>query len=142
MSGNFFTDPDSIRTIDSRRILYLVTAIAFFFITEAGRFVYRPYIYSNKLNDFGLADSIGNLGGIIVQIFLMLFILNSPLKKGFRIIAFLVIGYIVYEIMQPYLPKGVFDWKDIYGTLAGGVISLLLLRGIHAFVKNKVIHKF
>lgn len=142
MSRNFFTDRDSVRTIDSRRIQYLVVAIVFFIITETGRFVYRPFIYSNKLNDFGLADSIGNLGGIIVQIFFMLFVLNSPLNKGIRIIGFLVIGYIVYEIAQPYLPRGVFDWNDVYGTVIGGAIALLLLRGIHALKNNKLIHKF
>ena len=57
----------------------------------------------------------------------MLAILNSPRKKVFRVIGFIVIGYILYEILQPYLPRGVFDWKDIYGTLIGGVISLFIL---------------
>ena len=142
MSRNFFTDADAVRTIDSRRILFLLVAIAFFIITEAGRFVYRPYIYSNKINDFGLADSIGNLGGIVVQIFFMFFVLNSPFKKGIRIIGFLVIGYIVYEIAQPYLPRGVFDWKDVYGTVIGGAISFLLFRSIHALKNNRIIHKF
>lgn len=141
-NNNFFTDKTSIKTIDSKRIIYFVIAILFFFLTEIGRNIYRPFIYANNIDDYGIADSIGNSGGIIVQIFFMLAILNSPRKKVLRVIGFVVIGYILYEILQPYLPRGVFDWKDVYGTLIGGVISLFLLFFIKKLVKNKVIYVF
>jgi hypothetical protein len=141
-NNNFFTDKASIKTIDSKRIIYMVIAVLFFFLTEMGRNIYRPYIYTNNIDDYGVADSIGNSGGIIVQIFFMLAILNSPRKKVFRVIGFIVIGYILYEILQPYLPRGVFDWKDIYGTLIGGVISLFILFLIKKIVKNKVVYVF
>ena len=71
-NNNFFTDKASIKTIDSRRIIYFVIAVLFFFLTEIGRNIYRPYIYTNNIDDYGIADSIGNSGGIIVQIFFML----------------------------------------------------------------------
>jgi hypothetical protein len=141
-NNNFFTDKTSIKTIDSKRIIYFVIAILFFFLTEIGRNIYRPFIYANNIDDYGIADSIGNSGGIIVQIFFMLAILNSPREKVLRVIGFVVIGYILYEILQPYLPRGVFDWKDVYGTLIGGVISLFLLFFIKKLVKNKVIYVF
>jgi len=141
--NNFFIDYDKIRTIDTIRIFYFITFLLSFGLTEIGRYVYRPYIYENKINDFGIADSMGNLGGIIVQIFFMLLVFNSPKEKSLRVVIFLVIGYILYEIVQPYLPKGVFDWKDIYGTLVGGLISLLLLFILHKANKNnKVLYKF
>ena len=139
---NFFTDRTSIKTIDRLRLVYLGIAVLFFFLTEIGRNIYRPFIYSNNIDDYGIADSIGNSGGIIVQIFFMLAILNSPIKKVFRVIGFIVIGYILYEILQPYLPRGVFDWKDIYGTLIGGVISLFILFFVKKMVENKVIYEF
>jgi hypothetical protein len=105
--------------------------------------VYRPFIYNNRINDFGIADSIGNLGGIIVQIFFGITILNPPGSKGIRLIIFFSLGYIIYEIVQPYLPKGVFDWRDIYGTIIGGVIGLAIFLMIHAFLnKNKVMYRF
>jgi hypothetical protein len=141
-NNNFFTNKTSIKTIDSKRIIYCVIAVIFFFLTEIGRKIYRPFIYSNNIDDYGIADSIGNSGGIIVQIFFMLAILNSPGKKVFRVIGFIVIGYILYEILQPYLPRGVFDWKDIYGTLIGGIISLFVLIILKKIVKNKVIYVF
>lgn len=141
-SKNFFTDKDSIRTIDTKRIVYLITAILSFFGTEFGRFIYRPYIYENNINDFGLADSVGNWGGIIVQIFIGLALLNPNFIKGFRLVGFLVAGYIVYEFLQPILPKGTFDWQDIYGTLIGGVIGLVLYLIIYKLIRqNHIILK-
>ncbi len=142
-SGNFFLDKEKIRTIDTFRIIYFITFLLSFALTEIGRHLYRPYIYNNKINDFGIADSIGNSGGIIVQIFFGLAIINSTKKKGVRLIAFFTIGYILYEIIQPFLPKGVFDWQDIYGTLIGGSIGLFLFLLIQKVIKqNKIIHRF
>ena len=141
--NNFFTDKEQVSTIDTFRIVYLITALFSFLLTEFGRFVYRPYIYENNINDFGIADSIGNSGGIVVQIFFGLALINSPFKKGFRLIGLFVVGYILYEILQPILPKGTFDWLDIYGTLIGGVIGLILYLLIHKLIKqNSVVFKF
>ena len=134
--GLFFTDREAFRTIDLFRLLYATTAVAAFLLTEAGRSVYRPYIYSNGINDFGIADTMGNLGGIVVQIFFSLAILNSQKEKAFNVIGFLVVGYILYEIVQPYLPKGVFDWKDIYGTIIGGFVAVIFLLLLRLIVKS------
>ncbi len=145
MSGKMsFMDKERFKTIDLRRIAYLVTCVASFFLTEFGRFRYRPYIYENNINDLGIADSIGNLGGIVVQIFLTMLILNPSKTLGFRIIMFLVGGYILYEVVQPILPKGVFDWLDIYGTVLGGLLALLIYLLIHRLTKNKnkILYKF
>ncbi len=142
-NSNPFTDKKSFRRIDLIRIAYLISAISAFFITETGRFVYRPFIYEHNINDFGLADAIGNLGGIVTQIFLGLAILNPPLKKALRVIALFVIGYILYEFAQPYLPKGVFDWKDVYGTLIGGVLAVIWLFIIPRIIKpNRAVIEF
>lgn len=134
---NFFLDKNRLKTFDTLRLVYFVIFLLSFAMTEIGRYIYRPYIYENNINDFGIADSMGNLGGIIVQIFFGLSILNSGRKKGFYLIAFFVVGYIVYEMLQPYLPKGTFDWKDIYGTVIGGLFSLLLFLLIHALMSVK-----
>ena len=140
---NYFTNTNAIKTIDTFRVIYFVIAFIWFLITEAGRNIYRPFIYTNNINDYGIADSIGNSGGIIVQIFFTLAIINSPRKKATNIFILLVGGYILYEIVQPYLPRGVFDWKDIYGTLIGGLIAFIIFLILHKVIKkNKVYHKF
>jgi len=138
-----FTDGEALRTIDVLRLVFATIAAGAFLLTEAGRSMYRPYIYESGINDFGIADSVGNLGGIVVQIFLSLAILNSQKSKAFNVIGFLVAGYILYEIVQPYLPRGVFDWKDIYGTIIGGVVSALLVIVLKLVVRpNRVLFRF
>jgi hypothetical protein len=137
--GNFFIDREQVKIIDRRRVVYLITFILAFFLTEAGRFIYRPYIYEHNINDYGLADSVGNWGGILVQIFFGLTLLNSGFKKGLRLIGFFVAGYILYEILQPILPKGTFDWLDIYGTLIGGVFAMLIFLMIQLVTRNNTV---
>ena len=138
-----FTSKEQLRTIDTRRVSYAVIMVLSFFMTEIGRRFYRPIIYRNEFNDFGLADSIGNLGGIVVQIFLGLLLMNSNLIQGFKLIGFLVMGYIFYEILQPILPKGTFDWKDVYGTILGGAFAGIVFCVIHKHSKNNhILFKF
>jgi len=135
---NFFSSEEQIKTIDILRIIYFITFLSSFVLTEFGREIYRPFIYNNNINDLGIADSIGNLSGIIAQIFFMLAILNSTKKKGVRLIVFIVFGYVLYEIVQPILPRGTFDWLDIYGTIIGGLISLIIFLLINQFKHNKI----
>jgi glycopeptide antibiotics resistance protein len=140
---NFFIDKERIRTIDTFRVTYFLLSLFFFLIKEIGRNIYRPFIYENHIDDFGIADSIGNLGGILVQIFFGLAIFNSQLIKSIRLITFFILGYVLYEIIQPILPRGVFDWRDIYGTLIGGIIAVLLVILLHKVIKkNRIIFKF
>ncbi len=109
------------------RFVFLWLGAVAFFITEFGRRVYRPFVREHGIDDFGLADSIGNLGGIVVQIFLTLALVNATRKQSYLIATFLSAGYVVYEFVQPVLPRGVFDLKDIYGTGIGYCFSLLIL---------------
>ena len=139
---NFFIDKENFMVINTFRIYYLITFILSFIITEIGRNIYRPFIYKNNIYDYGIADSIGNLGGIIVQIFFGLAIFNPTRKKGIRLIVFFSLGYILYEIIQPVLPKGVFDWKDIYGTFVGTILGLILFIIINSYGNNKIIKRF
>ncbi len=140
--SNFFIDKGKLRIIDTFRIYYFSISVFSFILTEVGRYIYRPFIYQNQINDFGIADSVGNWGGIIVQIFLGLSIINPNKKKGIRLIIFFVLGYVAYEIMQPILPKGVFDLQDVYGTLIGGAFSLSVFLLINWLFKNKILKTF
>jgi len=141
--SNILYDGEQFKLLDTKRIVYAITCVFAFLATEIGRYVYRPYIYEHNINDFGLADSVGNWGGIVVQIFLGLAILNSKRRKAFRLITFFVLGYIIYEFMQPTLPKGTFDWMDVYGTIFGGFVSMLLYVLINKLIKkDKIIYQF
>jgi len=140
MRSNLFYDKQDIRKLDTRRGLYLAIAILAFLITEFSRFVYRPYIYKNDIYDYGLADGIGNLGGIVVQVFAMLVVFNSYGVKAFRLIVFLVLGYVLYEFLQPLLPKGVFDPIDVYATFIGGFVAFRLVLLIQYRLKENRVY--
>jgi len=123
----FFLDRERLLKPSGTRFIFLLIGAAAFIVTEFGRFPLRRYVRSNNIDDFGLTDSIGNFGGIVVQIFLGLAIMNATRRQSYRLAAFFSVGYVVYEFAQPILPRGVFDWNDVFGTIIGFVISLLVL---------------
>ena len=131
-----FTSKEQLLRIDTMRVIYFIIFVLSFILTEIGRYAYRPFIYRNAINDFGLADSMGNLGGIIAQIFFGLTLLNSNFKQGFSVIGFCTIGFIIYEFLQPILPKGFFDWKDVVGTFVGGLFSCLIFLLVQFIFKS------
>ncbi len=103
----------------------------FFAATEAGRKIYRPYVYRNHLDDWGIADTIGNSLGTLTQIFLYLGLVNATRIESYRIIAFVTGGYIVYEVLQTILPRGTFDLKDVIATLAAGTFAAICVTIAH-----------
>ena len=137
--------PDYGRTVDKEtlfsfswlRVVYFNIFVVAFLITEIGRNVYRPYIYENGIADYGIADSIGNLMGVVTQIFFSLALLHCSREKGLRVIAFIMGGYVVYELMQPYLPRGVFDRNDLVGTIVGGIAAAVIFLALHAVADQR-----
>jgi hypothetical protein len=87
-----------------------------------GRPVYRPYIYANEINDFHVADTLGNSLGTGAAIFVLVAILSNEALKGNYLLKLVTISIILYEIAQPLLGKPIDLW-DIAATLITGVIS-------------------
>ena len=119
------------------RLAYLIAFTCFFILTEIGRKVYRPYIYRNHIDDWGVADTIGNSLGTLTQIFFYLGLANATRVQSYRLIAFVTLGYIAYELVQPILPRGTFDTKDVLATLAAGVVAAVSVAVIHFFFPEK-----
>lgn len=127
---SYFSTPRRMLKPGRVRLVFFFVAAAAAIVTEFGRYVYRPYVRANSINDYGLADSIGNLGGIVVQIFVVLAVLNATRAQSYRLATLMAAGYVVYEFVQPSLPKGVIDWKDVAATLVGYGLSLLILESV------------
>lgn len=123
----WFSTRDRLFKPSRTRAAFLLCGVAAFAVTEFGRFVCRPYVRSHGIDDFGFTNSIGNLGGILVMIFLGCAALNPTKEQSFRLAAFYSAGFILYEFLQPVLPKGVFDWNDVLGTGIGYLIALPIL---------------
>jgi hypothetical protein len=76
---------------------------------------YRPYIYTNHINDFHLADTIPNWLALPsgTLFFWGLHKGCNTFKKG---ILCAVVGIIVYE----FILSATFDWYDIIATILSG----------------------
>jgi hypothetical protein len=131
-----FWSKDRILKPGALRGVYLATFALFFVLTEVGRQVYRPCVYRNSIEDFGLADVIGNLLGTIAIIFFQLGVMHATRVQGLRIVALVTTGITVYELLQPVLPRGVLDWKDVISTPIAGAISLTMLLVISKVVPD------
>jgi len=126
----WFSSRDRFLKPSRSRAVFLLLGAGAFAVTELGRFVLRPLVRQHGTDDFGLTGSIGNLGGILVMIFLGCAVLNPTRKQSFRLAAFYSLGFVIYEFVQPLLPKGVFDRTDVIATGIGYLVSLPILTGV------------
>lgn len=110
-----------------RRLYYKIFFI-FLFLTLIGD-VYRKYIYQNNINDCGLADMYPNIGAVITASFLLMGKAKfKEEKEEVIIILSAVLGFIIYEFIQVKIPISTFDWKDILGTIIGGIITFVIYK--------------
>lgn len=118
-------NPDRIAEINTRRIAFFLLFLVMFLLTEIGRKIYRPYIYSNHIFDFWIADTMGNFTGTIAIVFFEMAIMNPTKLAGRYLIPLIVSGLILYELTQFFLPgRNTCDWRDIIATLLAGLVSL------------------
>lgn len=98
-----------------------------------GRPIYRPYIYNNKINDFHIADTLGNTFGALPTIFFLIAILSTETTKGNYLIKLGTFSVVVFELAHPLLGKPIDIW-DIIATIMTGLMSYLIYNSIF---KNK-----
>jgi hypothetical protein len=135
MCDNMITNSARMLKIDEKRIVTFFIFIFMFIFTEIGRKIYRPNIYSNDIFDYWIADTIGNFTGTIAIVFFNLTISNPEYRIGKYFSFLIAIGLIVYELLQYFSPRSIFDWRDIIATLIAGLISFL----IYKWVNNKFV---
>lgn len=130
-------DKNRLFIIDEKRITYFLIFVVTFVITEMGRKIYRPYIYSNDLFDYWLADTIGNLTGTIAIIFFELAFIYPNYRTGRKLIILITFGLMVYELLQYLSPRSILDWRDLIATLIAGLITW----GIYELLSKKIKEK-
>lgn len=106
---------------------YLFLSIIFFVLGLILSHTYRPYIYSNKIFDFHIADTIGNI--VAVPAAVCFFIALSKKRINLeKLVIVAVISYIGYEFLGLFNLHGVFDFYDIMATIISGIITYLILK--------------
>jgi glycopeptide antibiotics resistance protein len=90
-----------------------------------GRPIYRPYIYKNNINDFHIADTLGNTLGTLPTLFFLVAILSNDPTKGNYLIKLGTLSVVIFELAHPLLGKPIDIW-DIIATILTGCFSYLL----------------
>lgn len=90
-----------------------------------GRPIYRPYIYNNQINDFHIADTLGNTFGTMPTIFFLIALLSDDTTKGNYLIKLGTFSVVVFELAHPLLGKPIDIW-DICATVVTGLISYFI----------------
>ncbi|MBN1624278.1 MAG: hypothetical protein JW903_07905 [Clostridia bacterium] len=104
-----------------KKVLLILFAVCFF-ISEAGRLYYRPYIYENGFFDLYIADTLGSSFGTLTAIFFILLLQSRDRIFDMVYIAGVTIIVMIYEFTM--LPGNeVFDPKDLYATLIVSAIA-------------------
>ena len=120
-SGTYYYLKKTGRFDPLRKRTLLISVFAFT-LTELGRGFYRPYIYGNNINDFFIADTIGNSLGTVTAIFFILTIIGKENQKDLLLIALLTFGLILYEGVNIFSNYPV-DINDIISIVLFGFIS-------------------
>lgn len=106
---------------------YLISAILIIFSGLILSALYRPYIYSNNINDFGFADTIGSLIAVVAFCFFVWgFKEYSNQEKNKQIIIATLIYSFGWELLSFLGIHGTFDKKDIVAALISGLITFLI----------------
>lgn len=110
------------------RVTHLTIGLVALLIYEfVGRPYYRPYIYTNKIYDFHIADTLGNSLGTIATVFFFIFLLGRDRARDQFLMNTVIIAVAFFELIHPLLGKPIDPW-DIAATLLAGGFCILVYR--------------
>lgn len=117
--------------ITRKRVIDLVIGVCFLLLHEfIAKPYYRSFIYSHKIYDFHVADTLGNSLGTIAEVFIVVGLFRSDKTRDHFLIKITTISIVVYELLQPLLGKPI-DPYDILATVLTGGLCFLSYRIIH-----------
>src|SRR5688500_16337957 len=113
-----------------RRIINMVIGLGALVLCEVARAYYRPFIYSNGINDFHIADTLGNSLGTVATVFVFASLLGHNHDQEHFLIFTVSISVLVYEMAHPLLGKPVDPW-DLLATVIAGFFCVGIHRLMH-----------
>lgn len=115
------------------KLYYSITLLSLLMVSIVGS-IYRNYIYSNGIHDYGLADMHTNIGAVIACSFLFMgYEKYENQTDDLKGIIAATMGFVIYEFIQMTDLIGTFDVLDIIGSIIGGIITL----GIYKIINRK-----
>ncbi|MCX6239519.1 MAG: hypothetical protein NTY07_18540 [Bacteroidia bacterium] len=107
--------------------------LGFVIIGFLTKVIYREYINSHGIDDFGLAGSLPSFLYVIgfSQIFQI-----RPIKYPVLVILVVTLGSVIYEFKQ-FRSSGNLDVNDIVASILGGTISYVILILVEKRFKNQ-----
>jgi hypothetical protein len=113
------------------RLINLTIGLSAILIYEfVARPIYRPFIHRNNINDFHLADTIGNTLGTIATVFVLIGLIGEGRVQHLFLIKTISISVVLYEVAHPLLGKPIDPW-DILATILTGGLCFLLYKAIY-----------
>ena len=113
-----------------RRIVNMIVGISALLLCEAARAYYRPFIYSHDINDFHVADTLGNSLGTVAAVFVFAALLGRDRAQDYFLIRTVTISVLVYEVAHPLLGKPIDPW-DMVATVLAGIFCEVIYRLLH-----------
>jgi uncharacterized membrane protein len=127
--NDFKTELKNWKFTKYKAINFAIGISALLIYEFVGRPIYRPYIYKNKINDFHIADTLGNTFGTLPTIFFLIAILSNDTTKGNYLIKLGTFSVVAFELAHPLLGKPIDIW-DIIATILTGLVSYLVYNSI------------
>lgn len=117
-----------MRTKGNRHTIILFAIL--FFVAYLGTTVYRPFIYSNQIFDYHLADIIPSLFCVPVAYSFVCSVYGFFDKRldKFKLILSCAVGFYLYEFVDFLLGGG--DWYDCI-AIAIGTLATVIVRVLH-----------
>jgi hypothetical protein len=112
--------------LPGKNILYGITGLLSVIFGFLGKTVYRDFIISKNVNDYGIA---GFLPSFFYVIGFSLLLLIRPVRFPVIIIAVVTFASVLFELNQ-YGSTGQFDIRDTLASIAGGIVAFLTVRFI------------
>ena len=119
----FVLDPP-VEQSGRRRLFFLLGAILCFLIGVLLTYFYRPYIYANHINDWHLADTIGNIVAVPAVAFLFY---AAQKTVRYTKLTVLTLDFLVWCLYEAFFSL-TFDWRDLLASLIMCFVTYLILR--------------
>ena len=114
-----------MKSLERNRIDFILFII-FFILTSFGLFLLKFSSPHGGAINF-IKDTLGNIGGVLAASSLFIWYQNyNTISNRIIIISSVSVGFIIYELIQKFIPWATFDIRDILATLIGALIAILV----------------